>query len=166
MYDSVLPSPEDSTLATWDWIDIQYGDNVYLAVDRNSLRTAYSFDAQTWLTSVGPSPDDSTQLNWKHLKYAQGVFALIGDTGGKVVGADDTTGPLNKMYTSEDAINWTERTIDEKLWGSIAFGNPSGDGYWVAVAYNDSVAGGINKIRTGASTQCLLFMRESRFTYI
>ena len=54
------------------------------------------------------------------------------------------------MYTSEDAINWTERTIDEKLWGSIAFGNPSGDGYWVAVAYNDSVAGGINKIRTGA----------------
>ena len=150
VYDSVLPSPEDSTLATWDWIDIQYGDNVYLAVDRNSLRTAYSFDAQTWLTSVGPSPDDSTQLNWKHLKYAQGVFALIGDTGGKVVGADDTTGPLNKMYTSEDAINWTERTIDEKLWGSIAFGNPSGDGYWVAVAYNDSVAGGINKIRTGA----------------
>ena len=28
----------------------------------------------------------------------QGVFALIGDTGGKVVGADDVLRPLNKMY--------------------------------------------------------------------
>ena len=54
MYDPVSCAHEDSTLATWDWIDIQYGDNVYLAVDRNSPRTAYSFDAQTWLTSVGP----------------------------------------------------------------------------------------------------------------
>ena len=68
VYDSSVAKSRRFTLATWDWIDIQYGDNVYLAVDRNSLRTAYSFDAQTWLTSVGPSPDDSTQLNWKHLK--------------------------------------------------------------------------------------------------
>ena len=147
---AVLPSPADSTLATWDWIDVQYGDNVYVAIDRNSTRTAYSFDAATWYAATGPSPDDSTQLNWKQLKYAQGVFSLIGDTGQKLVGNDITAGPLNIMYTSEDGIHWTERSIDEKLWGCIGFGNPAGDGYWVAVAYNDSPLGGINKIRTGA----------------
>ena len=146
----VLPSPEDSTLATWDWIDVQYGDNIYVAIDRNSLRTAYSHDAVTWYAGTGPSPDDSTQLNWQHLKYGQGVFALIGNTGSKLIGDDITTGPINLMYTSEDGINWTQRELDEHEWNSIAFGNPSGDGYWVAVSNNDSVVGGINKIRTGA----------------
>ena len=52
----VLPSPEDSTLATWDWIDVQYGDNIYVAIDRNSSRTAYSPDAVTWYAGTGPVP--------------------------------------------------------------------------------------------------------------
>ena len=78
------------------------------------------------------------------------MFALIGNTGSKLIGDDITTGPINLMYTSEDGINWTQRELDEHEWNSIAFGNPSGDGYWVAVSNNDSVVGGINKIRTGA----------------
>ena len=144
VYDAALPDNR------WDWIDMQYGDNIYVAIAYDQLSYAYSFDAETWYTGTGPSPDDSTQLNWKHLKYAQGVFALIGDTGNKLIGDDPTNGPTSIMYTSEDGIHWTERTIDEKSWGAIGFGNPAGDGYWIALAYNDGPVGGINKIRTGA----------------
>ena len=71
----MLPSPADSTLATWDWIDVQYGDNVYVAIDRNSTRTAYSFDGAYLVCRNGPSPDDSNPTKLEAIEICtRGVF--------------------------------------------------------------------------------------------
>ena len=49
-----------------------------------------------------------------------------------------------------------------KNYGVVLHLEIPGDGYWVAVAYNDSVAGGINKIRTGAPALVRHYSQEEK----
>jgi hypothetical protein len=105
-----------------------------------------------------PTQDGSTAHNWKKIRYAQGVFFAIGDTGSRVVGADDTTGPTTFAATSFDGIVWTDRELaSEESWTSVAFGNPyvfqrdstvgKKTPMWVAVPDSSDK---FNKIQTGA----------------
>jgi hypothetical protein len=109
-----------------------------------------------------PTQDGSTIHNWKQIKYGQGVFFAVGDSGSRTVGADATTGPTTFAATSYDGIVWTSRTLATlESWGSVAFGNPDvtiGDstvtnskGLWIAVVDGSGTASAnINKILTGA----------------
>jgi hypothetical protein len=104
-----------------------------------------------------PTQDGSTAHNWKKIRYAQGVFFAIGDTGGRDVGGDITVGPSTHAATSSDGIIWTSRILaSNKEWVSVTFGNPYIDSrdstvgkktpMWIAIDNTEI----INKIQTGA----------------
>jgi len=162
----------DSTLNTWswtgyimdvvadssskDWVSIAYGNDRFVAIS-NTGDVAYSFDGATWLPARMPSQDGSTAHNWKKIRYAQGVFFAIGDTGARNIGADPTAGPSNYAAQSADGVVWTSRTLaSSKEWVSVAFGNPYVDSrdstvgkstpMWIAIDNTDT----FNKIQTGA----------------
>jgi len=95
-----------------NWIDLRYGANRFMAMAGDG-KTIFSFDkGATWtLGTDAPSIDGSTAMNWKRMKYNQGVFFAICDTGGVTMGDDPTTGPTNYSASTEDGVLWTERTI-------------------------------------------------------
>ena len=162
----------NSTLNTWswaghimdvvadssakDWVSVAYGNDRFVAISSTG-DVAYSFDGEIWLPATMPSQDGSTAHNWKKIRYAQGVFFAIGDTGGRDIGADPTAGPSNYAAQSADGIVWTSRTLaSSKEWVSVAFGNPYVDSrdstvgkstpMWIAIDNTDK----FNKIQTGA----------------
>jgi hypothetical protein len=162
----------NSTLNTWswsgqildviadssskDWVSIAYGNDRFVAITSTG-DVGYSFDGSFWLPATMPSQDGSTAHNWKKIKYAQGVFFAVGDTGGRDIGEDPSLVPTNYSATSPDGITWTSRTLaSSKEWVSIAFGNPYVDSrdsttgkrtpMWIAIDNTDT----FNKIQTGA----------------
>jgi hypothetical protein len=162
----------NSTLNTWswaghimdvvadssakDWVSVAYGNDRFVAISSTG-DVAYSFDGEIWLPATMPSQDGSTAHNWKKIRYAQGVFFAIGDTGGRDIGADPTAVPSTYAAQSADGIVWTSRTLaSSKEWVSVAFGNPYVDSrdstvgkstpMWIAIDNTDK----FNKIQTGA----------------
>jgi hypothetical protein len=169
---NVMVGSYNSTLNTWswtgyimdviadssakDWVSIAYGNDRFVAISSTG-EVAYSFDGITWLPATMPSQDGSTAHNWKKIRYAQGVFFAVGDTGGRTIGADPTAGPTNYAAQSADGIVWTSRTlVSSKEWVSVAFGNPYVDArdstvgkstpMWIAIDNTET----FNKIQTGA----------------
>jgi hypothetical protein len=105
-----------------------------------------------------PTQDGSTAHNWKKIRYAQGVFFAVGDTGFRDVAADPTAGPTTYAATSFDGIVWTNRELaSEESWAAIGFGNPyisqrdstigKKTPVWIAVPANSDK---FNRIQTGA----------------
>ena len=140
-----------------DWISIAYGNNRYVVLSTTG-DCAYSFDAITWYQSSLPNQDGSTPLFWRQIRYSQGVFFAVGDTGGREVAGDSTIPNTSFAATSADGVYWTERTLaTEAEWRGVGFGNPytpaedSSVGrntpMWIVVAKESDK---INKIRTGA----------------
>jgi hypothetical protein len=139
-----------------DWVSIAYGNDRFVAISSTG-DVAYSFNGSDWLPATMPSQDGSTAHNWKKIRYAQGVFFAIGDTGARDVAGDITVGPSNYAAQSADGVVWTARTLaSSKEWVSIAFGNPYVDArdstvgkstpMWIAIDNTDK----FNKIQTGA----------------
>jgi hypothetical protein len=162
----------NSTLDTWswtgqimdviadssskDWVSIAYGNDRFVAISSTG-EVAYSFNGSDWLPAAMPSQDGSSAHNWKKIRYAQGVFFAIGDTGGRNVGNDPAEVPSDYAAQSADGVVWTARTLaSSKEWVSIAFGTPytdAGDSTvgkstptWIAIDNTDK----FNKIQTGA----------------
>jgi len=169
---NVMVGSYNSTLNTWswtghimdiiadssakDWVSIAYGNDRFVAISSTG-EVAYSFDGVTWLPATMPSQDGSTAHNWKKIRYAQGVFFAVGDTGGRTVFADTIAVPTDYAATSFDGIVWTSRTLaSSKEWVSVAFGNPYVDSrdsttgkrtpMWIAIDNTEI----FNKIQTGA----------------
>ncbi len=107
-----------------DWIKIAYGNQRFVAISSTG-DVGYSFNGSDWYQSSAlPKPDGSTVHNWKQIKYGQGVFFAIGDSGSKTVAGDPTTGPTTFCATSYDGIVWTSRELaDSANWGVLAFGS-------------------------------------------
>jgi hypothetical protein len=169
---TVAKGTYNSTLNTWawnvfimdviadssakGWVSIAYGNDRFVAISSTG-DVGYSFDGETWLPAAMPSQDGSTAHNWKKIRYAQGVFFAIGDTGGRDIGNDPSAVPTNYAAQSADGIVWTARTLASSAeWVSVAFGNPHVDArdstvgkstpMWIAID-NTNV---FNKIQTGA----------------
>jgi hypothetical protein len=107
-----------------DWISIAYGNRRFVAM-ASTGEVSYSFEGNDWYDATMPTADGSTIHNWKKIRYGQGVFLAVGDTGGAVVGSDPTLGPTTFVTTSYDGIVWSNReTASEESWNAIAFGNP------------------------------------------
>jgi hypothetical protein len=139
-----------------DWVSIAYGNDRFVVISSTG-DVAYSFDGATWLPATMPSQDGSTAHNWKKIRYAQGVFFAVGDTGGRDIGGDPVATATNYAATSFDGVVWTQRTLaSSKEWASVAFGNPYVDSrdssvgkktpMWIAIDNTNT----FNKIQTGA----------------
>ena len=135
----------DSTVG--QWTGLAYGNNRFVAISEQQNAAAYSLDGLTWYSVTLPSQDGSTSHQWYDLKYGQGVFFAVGDTGGRNVGGDAAAIPSTFCVTSEDGIVWTSRTLNSaREWRSVSFGNPGNNPMWIATARNTDV---YNKIITG-----------------
>jgi hypothetical protein len=157
---SIMDTIADSSQQ--DWVGIAYGNNRYVAISSQGS-VSYSFDGYDWYSATMPSQDGSTIMNWKSIKYAQGVFFAICDTGARDIGGDPTTGPSDYAATSPDGIVWTSRTLPiPASWTAVGFGNPdiTTDGVtnkinnspvWILVS-SDGVNSGV-KVSTGATVQ-------------
>jgi hypothetical protein len=139
-----------------DWISIAYGNDRFVAISSTG-DIGYSFDGVVWLPATMPSQDGSTGHNWKKIRYAQGVFFAVGDTGGRDIGADPSLVASTYAAQSADGIVWTTRTLATSAeWVSVAFGNPYTDArdstvgkstpMWIAIDNTNK----FNKIQTGA----------------
>ena len=146
---------DDSTQK--DWVSVAYGNNRWVAMSATG-EVAYSFTGIEWFPASMPTQDGSTIHNWKKIRYAQGVFFAVGDTGGRNVGGDTTSGPTTFAATSFDGIVWSNKELATSAnWVDVAFGNPYVDSLdsttgkntpmWVTLA---TTTDKINKVRTGA----------------
>ena len=114
-YDNVLPAGDH------EFLDLVYGNNRFIAFTKTG-ETFFSLDkGQTWIEGTdAPTIDGSTKMNWQRLKYGQGVFVGICDTGGQDIGADITTGPTTFFATTEDGVYWTSRLFEyEQNWSAL-----------------------------------------------
>ena len=155
MYNNVLPAGE------YNWINLVYGNNRFLAFsDKGDI--AYSLDrGASWqLGNPAPSIDGSTAMNWKDIKYGQGVFVAVCDTGGSLLSPkefgdpfDNATGPTTYIVTTEDGIRWYERELDHaKLWSTVMFASLNSEPTWLVLA-DDSTTQGVATIKTGAQAK-------------
>jgi hypothetical protein len=144
--------------STKDWVSVAYGNKRFVAITSTG-DVAYSFNGQDWLPAALPTQDGSTAHYWRQIRYGQGVFFAVGDTGSRTIGDEPTAGPTTYAATSYDGIVWTERILDSaQNWGVVAFGNPDitlGDSTisnskptWI-VAPTDSTTA-LNRVYTGA----------------
>ena len=159
-----------------DWISIAYGNNRFVAVSTQG-DCAISLDrGENWIAGTAlPTQDGSTAHFWKKIRYGQGVFFCVGDTGGRAILADVTGGPSTFAASTEDGVLWTERTMPaELLWTDVTFGNPDislGDsttqsnstGIWIAVA-NGSQNGA--KIETGCRAKGRAWVESGSIKHI
>ena len=109
----------------WDWIDIAYGNGVFVAVaesDSSTTRRARTTDGgASW--SLG-----NISTGAKAITYGQGRFVIVEGNFS------------NSAAYSADGITWTLRTLPANLdssesdWRDIAYGN----GRFVAIASNDA----------------------------
>lgn len=141
-----------------DWVSIAFGNNRFIALAANG-QTAYSFDLVNWNYGSMLTVDGSTHMSWKKIRYGQGVFAAICDTGGATIGGDATTGPTQFFVTSDNGFDWVIRTAVSNLaWTDICFGTPDAStedsvfsnnlGKWVMVSSDNQVY--LNSFTAGA----------------
>lgn len=141
---------QDSTLQ--DWVGISYGAGKFVALSSTGY-TTYSFNGVTWYSTAHgmPGPVPGTEMTWKKIIYGHGVFLAL------------CTSPTNTATTfcatSENGVQWTERTLDTNLeWNFAAFGSPDitlGDSTIsnntpLFVATGKNLTNAVNKIVTGA----------------
>ena len=149
-YNNVLPAGD------FEFVDLVYGNNRFIAFTKDG-DTFFSLDkGATWIQgTVAPSQDGSTAMNWKRFKYGQGVFVGVCDTGGKVMGFDETLGPTTFFATTEDGVLWTTREFEyENLWSALCLKKDEALPEWLILSdqvTNNAVAtvsvGAVAKIR-------------------
>ena len=113
---------------------IAYGANRFVAVASADGETAYSFDGITWYTNtdtLSDLTDPSITFQPSNIKYANGVFVVIGSNSGSAT---------TVVFTSEDGVSWTDRVMPaSQQWSAVTYGKNK----WVAksdAATTDAVA--------------------------
>lgn len=103
---------------TGDWTDIAYGNGRFVAITTTTGKSAYSLDGITWYES-------NLEVTAIKITYGEGVFLLL--YPGQTLG-----------YTSEDGINWKQRTVSSLNYNGVAFGYVSStkDGIFVTASGN------------------------------
>ena len=131
------------------WAGLAHGNNRYVLVSEDG-QVFYSFDADTWTQGDDmPSADGSTVMRWSDMKYSQGVFFAICDSGLQPIGGDLDGYNTNFCATSEDGISWTGRSLGvSRQWHGLGFGVVDGVGYWTLGSVDEPI-GGITRVQTG-----------------
>jgi hypothetical protein len=99
-----------------DWTDIAYGNGRFVAITTTTGKSAYSLDGITWYES-------NLEVTAIKIAYGEGVFLLL--YPGQTLG-----------YTSEDGINWKQRTVSGLNYNGVTFGYVSStkDGIFVTAS--------------------------------
>jgi len=82
--------------------DLAWGNGRFVAVRNNDLKSAYSFDGITWLSS-------NLVINATKVTYGQGVFLAVNSGS-------------STAWTSEDGINWIKQTVSASSYSAVVFG--------------------------------------------
>ena len=114
-----------------DWTDIAYGNGRFVAITTTTGKSAYSLDGITWYES-------DLEVSAIKITYGQGVFLLVYP--------GQTTG-----YTSEDGINWKQRTVLALNYNGVAFGYVSSTKVGIFATASGNSSGSI--ISTGTRTK-------------
>ena len=165
-YNNVLPAGE------YTWLNLIYGNNRFLAFSSNG-EVAYSVDrGATWyLGTPAPSLDGSTTMTWRDIKYGQGVFLAVCDTGGKEFGelidgspGGATVGPTTYLATSEDGIKWYPRSVTwSHYWKTVMFSRLGNEPHFLMLADNNTT-NAVAKIKTGAQAKVRADITARSFT--
>lgn len=137
----------------FDWVDVTYGNNRFVVLSETG-DVYHSFNGTSWNDAgTMPTQDGSTVMKWNALKYHQGVFFGVCDTGGAVVGADATTGPTTFCATSEDGDNWTGRELSStSQWVTVATGTLEDKPVYLVIG-TGSGTGAVAKVFTGCQAK-------------
>jgi hypothetical protein len=149
------------TLGAGLYSDVQYGNDVFVAIASGSLVTAISTNGNSW-TAGGNMPSSAA---WGSVVYGNGRFVAIetGTSSTKAAISYDkgttwiaTVLPASTTWskigygqglffaiasgtticaTSPDGITWTQRAMTSSSgWRAIAFGNPASDPIWSVIS--------------------------------
>jgi len=131
------------------WAGLAHGNNRFVIVSEDG-EVFYSFDGDNWVQGEDmPSADGSTVMRWVDMKYAQGVFFAICDSGLQPIGGDLDGYNTNFCATSEDGFHWAGRALDvSRQWHGLGFGVVNGVGYWTVGSVEEPL-GGIVRVQTG-----------------
>jgi hypothetical protein len=131
---------------------ITYGQGKFIAFDGATLGDTvfWSENGTTWNTLTLP-----VSKAWKSVTYGHGKFVAVAD--------GSTTGLM-----SDDGINWvaTPALGTETKWRSVAFGNPSNAGKFVAVAGGTGGSNTAAVLSTGATAQARVTVVAGRVSSI
>lgn len=158
-----------------DWVSVAYGNNRFVAMSSQG-DVAYSFDGILWYGASMPSPDGSSIMNWKQMKYANGLFFAVCDTGGALLFGDPTSGPTRYSATSYDGIIWTAVNLEQtENWSLIGYGAPdltlndstkrdltNNKPTWLAIAGGESINNQVCKVHTGTAPRGRLTVASGR----
>lgn len=114
-----------------DWTDIAYGNGRFVAITTTTGKSAYSLDGITWYES-------NLEVSAIKITYGQGVFLLLYP--------GQTTG-----YTSDDGVNWKQRTVTALNYNGVAFGYNLASGVGIFVTASGANTGSI--ISAGTRTK-------------
>jgi hypothetical protein len=101
--------------------------------------------------------DGSSVAGYQRVAYGQGLFMATT----YLAGVED----YSFVSTSENGINWTTQGVTNTVgasagWKALAFGNPHGQGRWVALQYTSGDQG--VSIRTGATAKARAVIAEGK----
>jgi hypothetical protein len=97
------------------WSRVVYGNGRFVAVGKNTTKSAYSFDGVSWYTGTLPAYG-----NWNNISYGSGQFLAVGGPAG-LLAAISTNGLDWKSITVTGSANRT----------AVAWGNISQTGAWI-----------------------------------
>ena len=97
------------------------GTNEYVALVENSSNLAYSPDGITWTGLVAGA---AVNRAWVDVAHGNGIFVAV------------AAGGVNPVVRSASGFSspWTQGTLANQEWTSIAFGNIGGTNYFVVVS--------------------------------
>jgi len=151
----------------YDWVGFAYGDNRFLALAQDGS-TAYSIDkGENWSAgSAAPSIDGSTSMVWKDMKFEQGVFFAICDTGGQLIGADPSPIATDFVATTEDGLYWRDHTLTTTgVWTVLTHSIIDDENAWLILA-DATTTDGASKVSTGKQAKLRADVFQGRFENI
>ena len=139
---NTLPTTDQS----WEFVSLAYGANRFIGLDKNG-KTVYSVDqGANWYVGTTTPDNGGNPLEWRDLKYGQGVFFAIGYTPGP-------SASTNYIVTTEESLVWYERTLPSaKDWGGITFGRLDEIPTWIMIGKNE-VTNALIHATTGAQAK-------------
>ena len=105
-------------------------------------------------------------MTWRDIKYGQGVFLAVCDTGGKEFGdpTGATVGPTTYLATTEDGIKWYEREVTwSHYWKTVMFSRLGDEPHFLMLGENNTT-NAVAKIKTGAQAKVRADITARSFT--
>ena len=137
----------------YDFISLTFGKNRFIGFDKDGLTVQSLDNGATWAEGREmPSQDGSTSMIWNSVKYENGLWFGVCNTGGKDMGDDPTppTGFTTYCATSSDGWYWEDREFEfEQDYVALTHATVNNRPRWYVLA-DLRQTGGVTVVTTGA----------------